>query len=218
SAMLLLGLALARPREPLPDHIGSLPVPASLVPQAARAVAAGFAVAFVVMVLFYGFRSQARAVTERVIGVVSKKLAARIAGMVERLSDGLKFLTNLRYSVPYLAVTIVAILAHIWAIQLLARSVGIDDLTFVEATVVLGVLALGFAMPNAPGFFGTIQLALYAGLSTYIAPEKVSHEGAALVFLFYVTYLGIIVALALTAMVVDFALPAANQSPRPAGS
>jgi hypothetical protein len=216
SLMLLVSLALTTPRHPLPDHIGSLPVPVSLVPQAARAVAATFAVAFVVMLAFYRYRETARAVTERVLGIVSKKLAARVAGMVERLSDGFRFLVNLRYSLPYVAITVAAIVAHVWAIKLLANSVGISELTYLEATVVLGVLSLGFAMPNAPGFFGTIQLALYAGLSTYVAPEKVSHEGSAFVFLFYVSYLAIILTLAFVALVVDLALPASQPGPDPA--
>jgi hypothetical protein len=55
------------------------------------------------------------------------------------------------------------------------------------------VLGLAFALPNAPGFFGTIQLALYAGLAVYVTPNQVVTEGAALVFLFYVSYLSQVV-------------------------
>jgi membrane protein implicated in regulation of membrane protease activity len=189
SGLLLIGLSIATPRDPLPDHVGTLPVPVWLIPQTARAAALLFAAAFVVMAAFYWLRAQARRVTQRLLGLVSHKLANRVADVVERLSDGLRFLTNLRYSLPYLAVTLASVLSQAGALQQLAAAVGMPELDFMQAVVVLGVLALGFSVPNAPGFFGVVQLALYAGLASYIAPEKVASEGAVFVFLYYVVYL-----------------------------
>jgi glycosyltransferase 2 family protein len=203
SGMLLVGLGLATPQDPLPDHVGALPVPVWLIPQTARIAALVFALAFVVMAAFYWLRAWARRVTEKVVGVVSHKLATRLADIVERLSDGLRFLTNYRYSVPYMAVTLISVMSQVWAIELLAEAVGLPELTFMQAIVVIGVLALGFSAPNAPGFFGVVQLALYAGLATYIAPEKVAHEGAVFVFLFYVVYLLNVSLLAAIAVVVE---------------
>jgi hypothetical protein len=204
SALLLIGLGLAVPHDPLPDHIGNLPVPVWLIPKTARIAALVFAVAFLGMAAFYWLRATARRVTEAVVGVVSKKLASRLADIVERLSDGLRFLTNWRYSLPYLAVTLISVMSLVWAMQLLAQAVGLRELTFTQAMVVLGVLALGFSTPNAPGFFGVVQLALYAGLATYIAPDKVAREGGVYVFLFYVIYLLTVSLLALIALVVEF--------------
>jgi hypothetical protein len=212
SAMLLLGLGIAIPHTPLPDHIGALPVPASLVPKVARLAALAFGVAFVVMSAFYFYRSFATRVTEKVVGIVSPAFGRKVAAAVGRVSDGLRFMREPRHTVPYLLVTIVSVAGHVWAVQLLAQSVGLSELTFSQSMVVVGVLALGFGMPNAPGFFGAVQLALYAGLLVYVAPEKVVHEGAALVFLFYVTYVGIILLMAAISLVIDYALP---QSPRP---
>ncbi|MFZ5897274.1 MAG: lysylphosphatidylglycerol synthase transmembrane domain-containing protein [Myxococcota bacterium] len=202
--MLMTGLAFAQPHEPLPDHIGDLPVPAALVPRAAQLFTLVFAVAFVVMAAFFWWRKFARNLTEAVIGVVSKKLAARVAEAVERMSDGLRFLPNLRITLPFLAATLVALYAHIWSMQQLAIGVGLPELNLAEATVVVGVLSLGFALPNAPGFFGAVQLALYAGLAVYVAPEKVVHEGAAFVFLFYTVYLAIVVVVALIGITLEY--------------
>lgn len=204
SALLIVGLLLTSPRDPLPDHIGDLPVPAALVPQAARMVAVIFAVAFVVMVLFYRFRVEARTGTERLIGIVSKPLGVRIADALARLSDGLKFLVDIRHSLPYIVLTFTAIFVHVWAIERLAAAVGIDELTLLEAAVLLGILSIAFAIPNAPGYFGTIQLALYAGLTTFVSPDKVPREGAAMVFLFYVVYLSIVMLLAALGTLVEF--------------
>jgi len=208
SVMLLGGLAVAKPHEPLPTHVGELPVPASLVPQAGLLAGLVFGIAFIVMFGFYWQRALARRITLKLLGLVSEKLAVRVADIVERLSSGLGFLVNPRYTLPYLLVTVVSIAAQVWSLEVLAHAVGLPELTLAQATVVLGVLALGFVMPNAPGFFGTIQLALYAGLATYIAPVKVAHEGAVFVFLFYVTYLALVVGFAALALVVEYFAPA----------
>jgi uncharacterized membrane protein YbhN (UPF0104 family) len=208
---LFLGLVLAAPHEPLPSSVGGLPVPASLVPQAGRVAALAFGGAFLVMAVFYRFRAFARAVTERTIGVVSVKLGKRVADAIGRLSDGLRFLTNLRYTVPYVAVTFMSAFAHIWAIEMLGHAVGLPDLTLAQATSIVGVLAIAYMLPNAPGFFGALQLALYAGLAVYVTPEKVVTEGAVLVFLFYVTYLSLIATLGGIAAAVEYWAP----SPEP---
>ena len=214
SAALLLGLVLAVPHEPLPSSVGGLPVPASLVPQAGKVASFGFGVAFVVMVVFYRYRSFARRATERIIGVVSAPLGRRVADIVGRLSDGLSFLTNPRYTLPYLAVTLGSAFAHIWALELLGHAVGLPELTLAQATLMTGVLSLAFVLPNAPGFFGAIQLALYAGLAVYVAPEKVVAEGAVLVFLFYVSYLGLIAALGAAALGLEYIAPSGESRAR----
>jgi uncharacterized membrane protein YbhN (UPF0104 family) len=131
-----------------------------------------------------------------------------VADIVERLSDGLRFLTNPRDTVLYLVVTALSIIANVWAIELLANAAGIPELTFAQAAVVLGLLALGFGLPNAPGFFGSVQLALYAGLAAYVTPQKVSAEGSVVVFLFYTSYLAIVVLLGAVSAVVEYAHPA----------
>lgn len=214
---LLLGLVLAVPHEPLPSSVGGLPVPASLVPQAGRVAAVAFGGAFLVMAIFYRFRSFARTVTERTIGVASVQLGKRVADAVVRLSDGLRFLTNLRHTAPYVAVTFMSAFAHIWAIEMLGHAVGLPELSLAQATSIVGVLSLGYVLPNAPGFFGALQLALYAGLAVYVAPEKVVTEGAVLVFVFYVTYLALIATLGGIAAAVEYWSPSAEPRAKVAG-
>ncbi|HEX3596546.1 MAG TPA: lysylphosphatidylglycerol synthase domain-containing protein [Polyangiaceae bacterium] len=218
SGALLLGLALAVPHEPLPTSVGKLPVPASLVPQAGRVAALGFVSAFVVMMIFYRFRSFARNVTERSIGVVSEKLGKRVADAVGRLSDGLSFVTNFRYTVPYVGVTLLSALSHIWALEMLGHAVGLIGFTLAQATLLTGVLSLGFALPNAPGFFGAVQLALYAGLAVYVTPDQVIGPGAVLVFVFYVTYLGLVSMLGALAAALEYWAPSPAPRAREAKS
>ena len=204
SLMLLFGLWIAEPHLPLPTHIGDLPISAALVPRVARLASIGFTAAFAVMVVFYAWRGFARSAALRIVGVFSAKLAEKFADIMSDLSDGLRFLSNFRHAGPYLAVTLLAIFIHVGALVLLADAVGLSELTLAQASVVVGVLAFGFAVPNAPGFFGAVQLALYAGLAVYVDPSKVDREGALFVFLFYVTYLSLVVVVSLFALAVDY--------------
>lgn len=212
SVSLLLGLAFARPHEPLPDRIGELPVPAALVPRAAELAAITFGAAFVVMAAFYFWRAPARRLTERCLGVFSRTLAERVATAMERVSDGLRFLPNVKNLGLFLFVTLLALFAQAYGIWLLARAVGLPSLSFAQAVVVLGVLGLGFALPNAPGFFGSIQLALYAGLAVYVAPSHVVNEGAVFVFLFYVTYVAQVILLSVGGLVGESLAPAGEST------
>jgi hypothetical protein len=215
---LLLGLAIAPPHQPIPDRIGNLPIPAALVPRAAITATAAFGVALAVMALFYWRRAPARSLTERVFGVFSRRLGAALAGVIERMSDGLRFLTDFRHVGPYLGVTLISAAANFWAAQLLAQAVGLPGIGLAESAVLLGVLAIGFALPNAPGFFGVVQLSLYAGLALYVPPSTVTHAGASYVFIYYVSYLGVILVLALLGLIDEYAARDARREPvRPEG-
>lgn len=215
SGILLLGLAMAAPQVPLPDHVGALPVPVWLVPRSASIASLVFVVAFIVMAAFYWFRAQARRLTELAVGLFSKSLATRVADIVERLSDGLRFLTDVRHSVPYLVVTLLSVFSLVYGIEVLANAVGLAELSISQSMVVLGVLALGFTAPNAPGFFGVVQLALYMGLATYIAPDKVAKEGSVLVFIYYATYLLSVTLLAAIALLMELFMSTSPSVNRP---
>lgn len=204
SILLLAGLTVARPGPDLPDHIGNLAVPASVVPRAAGIAALAFAGGFVLMLGFYLKRDLARRMTRGVVGLVSTRLAERVTGLVERLSEGLSFMAQPRFAIPYLLLTILGLVTHVVAVQALAVAVGIPQLGFAQSSVLVGVLALGFAMPNAPGFFGQVQLAIYAGLAVYLSPAQVVGPGATMAFLFYVSYVALVFGLAGVSLLVGY--------------
>jgi hypothetical protein len=189
AAMLLLGLKFAVSRSPLPDHVGGLNVNPAWVPRAAGGMAVTFIGAFCAMGLFYFARNQTQRFLRRTLGLVSSKAAEKLIRVVEKAAEGLQFLANPRTTLPFLGLSVVGLLFHVWGVQWIAIAVGLPQIGFAEACVLTGVLGLAFALPNAPGFFGTIQLALYAALALYVPPEQVINEGAALVFIYYVTYL-----------------------------
>jgi hypothetical protein len=216
SVLLLVSLAMARPMEPLPDRIGDLPVPASLVPGAALSAALVFATGSVVMGVFYLWRAWARRMTERVIGLVSLRFAQWLAARVEQIAEGLGFLRQPRYAVPFVVATIMYWLLNAMTFWLLAQACGLGEIGFFGATATMGVVALGILVPATPGFFGAFQLATYAGLAMYLAPDLVMKQGATFAFLGYVFPVGLSVLAGLLAFVAGLFAQRKNLPPSPA--
>jgi uncharacterized protein (TIRG00374 family) len=197
SVILFLALQLSTPLDPLPDRIGDLPISVAVVPRAAYLALIVFAAALVSMSAFYVWKGWTRRWIERLIGTFSRPLANWGAARIEKVADGLRFLSNWRQAVPFFGVTLLYWLLNAACNWLLGWGVGFEHFSYAEACVVTGVLALGVLMPNAPGFFGAFQFALYAALAVFYARERVLSEGAAFVFLVYVAQTSITVAFAL---------------------
>jgi len=196
SLMLLAGLTLSTPLSPLPDRIGNLPVSPSIVPRSAYAALVLFSVAFTVMGVFYANRVWARRMTERVVGVVSPRLATWLADRVEHVGEGLRFLPDRRLAASFVGATVLYWMLNAAALWVLAWGCGFDRFTYAEACTTIGVIAVGILIPNAPGFFGAYQLAFYAALAVFYPPELVMGQGAALVLLVYSSQLLITIAAA----------------------
>jgi hypothetical protein len=158
---------------------------ASVIPAAARGALALFLAAFAVMGAFYWRREQARRLTERALGMVSRPLGCWVAERLARTADGLRFLPSVRHTGPFVLLTAGYWLLNGAAAWLLARAVGFENVTFWQGCVIVGALALGFLIPNAPGFFGTFQASVYAGLLLYHPLGVVEQAGAAYVLLIY---------------------------------
>lgn len=203
SVLLFVTLTLSRPLDPLPSTIGGLPVPASVVPSAAYAALALFAFAFVAMGLFYWRRELARRLTLGIVGAVSRPLAEWLAERVEKVAQGLEFLPRVRFLVPFSAITAAYWLLNAGATWLLGWGVGFESMTYGQACVNMGVLALGILLPNAPGFFGAFQISVYAAFALYFPPADVVGPGAAFVFLIYLAQMGITLGAAVIGMLVE---------------
>jgi hypothetical protein len=136
------------------------------------------------------------------VGVASPALARWLAERVETVADGLRFLPQWRYSTSFTLATIAYWLLNFGSAWLLAWGCGFDAISYAQACVVLGVVALGILLPGAPGFFGAFQMSAYAGFAMYFPAEDVIGTGAAFVFLAYVCQSGVtIFAAALSATV-----------------
>ncbi len=190
SVVLFLGLRLAKPLDPLPDHIGDLPVPVAAVPAAATGALIVFVGAFVAMGLFFFAREFARRLTLRIVGVVSKRLAETLANVVERVAEGMRFLPSPKHLGPFLAETSVYWVANACGVWLLAWGSGLQTTTLAEAAVTMACVGIGILVPSGPGYFGAFQLSTYAALAMYVPETSLRASGAAFVFLLYVTQIG----------------------------
>jgi glycosyltransferase 2 family protein len=199
SLLLLFGLVMSTPLDPLPERIGTLPISPAVVPQAAYFALGIFGTAFIVMGLFYFARDAMRRLTEAVVGVVSKSLAAWVAERIERVTLGLSFLPQVRYTVPFVLATTGYWLMNALAAVVLAEGCGLTQMTLAQACVLTGVLAIGIMVPNAPGFFGAFQFSAYAALSLFVPEAQLFSQGSTLVFLLFVTQNGIMLAFAAVA-------------------
>jgi uncharacterized protein (TIRG00374 family) len=185
-----IALLCSTPISPMPDHLGEMPLPVSAIPRAVYFMLAVFLSAFVAMTVFYLARAFARRFTQSVLGVVSSKLASFVTTTLERLSDGLRFLSSGANGLRFASETAAYWAATMIGQWVLMRGSGIHG-SFAEAFVSLGVLGLGAIVPAGPGFFGAFQIAIYSGLALYFPLETLVSSGAAMVFVAYVTQLAL---------------------------
>jgi glycosyltransferase 2 family protein len=193
SLFLLGSLGIAPPMEHLPDRIGDLKVPVRVVPSLAIGMASMFATGCLVMALFYWRRAWAERLTLAAVGIVSKRFARWLASRLSDMASGLGFLTELRYSLPFLAATIGYWLLNGGAWWVLAQGCGLDTIGYFHAVVVMSVVALGIVVPATPGFFLAFQLAIFAALAMYLPPSEVQGKGAVYAFYGYVLAIGLTV-------------------------
>ena len=184
------GLLLTTPLSPLPDHLGTLPLPVTAVPGAVRFALALFVGAFVAMGFFFAARSLATRLVRRIVGPISARGADAIAAIVDRLADGLSFLRSWSASGPFLRDSVLYWLVMWGGYWFTLRACG-ADLSLTQTLVVMGVLGLGSLIPSGPGFFGAYQISAYCGMAMFLPESVVLGSGAAFVFITYVSQLGV---------------------------
>jgi glycosyltransferase 2 family protein len=178
-------LAASTPVRPLPDHVGSLPIPTSLVPAALLSATVLFTVALVGMVALYLLRDRAGAWVRSSVGRVVPSLGERLARTVQRLSLGFAFLSSWRHVVGVLGHTMLFWLGSLSSTWIFLVGVGLSP-TPAQACMIGGLMSLGSILPSGPGFFGAYQVAAYTALAMYYAPAQVVSQGALFVFVGYV--------------------------------
>ena len=181
-------VALSTPLSPLPDHLGTMRLPVSIIPHTIYLAALVFSGAFVALSVFYGARGFARRITHTLLNPISPKLADFVTKTLERLSEGLQVLGSPRDRLQFFGETFAC-----WGCQFLGQwllmvGAGING-TVPEACVVLGVLGLGVIVPAGPGLFGAFQIGTYAGLALYFPLAVLQSSGAAVVFVAYLVQL-----------------------------
>ena len=113
-------------------------------------------------------------------------------GVTVRIRPGIHLLGGLRFlhdgptAARFGALTLLYWGLNAAGIWLLAWGAGLPSPSLAQSVVILGVLGLGLVVPNAPGFFGTFQIAAYSAMVLFFPLADVTSAGAAFVFLLYV--------------------------------
>jgi hypothetical protein len=190
STVLAIALILVPHVEPLPTTVVGLPISVESVRRAGFIMLGVFAAAFVTIAVYYVARGFARHATLAVFGLFSKKLGEKLAGMAERLADGLHFLGRARDAFPFLLETTLYWGLNALGMWLLAWGCGVAHAdgsapTFGEACALMGMLGITILIPGPPGLLGVFQAGIYAGMTMYYPTSVVTGEGAAYVFVLY---------------------------------
>jgi hypothetical protein len=149
-----------------------------------------FTAAFITIAIFYVARGWARKLTQSTIGLVSTKLADKLADTAEKLASGLHFLARGRDAGGFLVETTLYWGINAFGMWLLAWGCGVvhangSPITFGEACALMGMLGCTILIPGPPGLLGVFQAGIYAGMTMYFPTNVVTGAGAAYVFLLY---------------------------------
>jgi hypothetical protein len=190
SIVLAIALLTVPHLEPLPEKVVGLPVSVAQVRHAGFAAVGVFSAALAVIAVYYFARDFARRATLAVFGLVSKKLAEKLASMAESLADGFHFFSRGRDAAGFLWETTLYWFFNAFGTWILAWGCGVvhadgSHITFGESCAVMGMVCIAILVPGPPGLLGTFQLGLYAGLTMFFTRDMVVGPGAAFVFLIY---------------------------------
>ena len=151
-----------------------------------------FGSAFVALGVFLWQRAWAVRMTEKVFGILSKRLGTLLAEKVDGVAEGIRSLGSAKLTLGFLFETMIYWLSNAAGMWLLAWGSGIP-MDFGHGIAVMGILAIGILLPTGPGLFGNFQLAISTALKLYFAEALVGTQGAVYIFLLYVTQSVIIV-------------------------
>jgi len=194
SIVLAIALVFVPTIHPLPEKVVGLPISVQHVRASGFVMLGIFTVAFVTIAVFYFARAWAHRATLAVFGLVSKRLAEKLAGIAEKLAAGLHFLGRGRDSAGFLAETTAYWGLNALGMWILAIGCGVTHadgsaITFGESCALMGMLGCTILIPGPPGLLGVFQAGIYAGMTMYFPTSVVTGPGAAYVFLMYVVQL-----------------------------
>jgi hypothetical protein len=190
SLVLAAALLFVPHLDPLPERVVNLPISVEKVRQSGFFMVGVFAVAFIVIGVYYFARTWAHRLTLRVFGLVSPTLGEKLAGMAERLADGLHFFSRGRDFFGFLVETTIYWGVNAAGMWFLAWGCGVvhadgSAILFGESCALMGMLGITILIPGPPGLLGTFQAGIYAGMTMYFPTAIVTGAGAAYVFLLY---------------------------------
>jgi glycosyltransferase 2 family protein len=131
-----------------------------------------FSGALFMLVLAWFSRRLAVLLVQKVFGLVSDKLATRLAGMMDAFIDGLKAMPSRRTFLQFIGIT-----SAYWAINgfyywCMVKAFGLDTLVDLPgAYAMMAAVAVGMMIPNSPANVGSFWYFLLLPVALYGTPE-----------------------------------------------
>jgi glycosyltransferase 2 family protein len=192
SLVLAIALLVVPKVSPLPDQIVGLPpqVTTAKVIGYAYFTLAGFTAALVTIAVYFFAHDFAKRATLAVFGIVSKKLAERLAHEAERLADGLHFLKSPKDAAGFMFESTMYWGINAAGMWLLAWGCGLEHadgsaVNYGEACAMMGMLGVTILIPGPPGLLGIFQAGMFCGMTLYFPTESVVGHGAVYAFLLF---------------------------------
>jgi hypothetical protein len=191
SIVLALALVFVPTVQPLPDRVVGIPVSVHHVRMSGYAMLVASLLAFITVAIFYFARSWAQKATLTVFGKVSYGLAQKVAGLFEKLADGLHIFSRGKDALGFFVETSLYWGCNAVGMWILSWGCGVTHAdgsaaTFGEACGLMGMLGCAVLIPGPPGMLGVFQAGIYAGMTMYYPTAVVIGPGAAYVFLIYI--------------------------------
>ena len=168
-ALLLITMLVFRPAEniPIPPEVlrtaEPVVIPAVLLQQGASLLVVAMVVLIGGLVVLYLNQNLVARVCDAVVGVVSKKLATLVHGMVLNFAEGLHIFRRTADMLRSLAWTLVTWTMFVLSTACLMIGFGLD-FPWYAPLVVQVLVAIGIGVPISPGFIGQLQLSVMIGL------------------------------------------------------
>jgi uncharacterized protein (TIRG00374 family) len=194
SVILAIVLLAVPAVHPLPDRVIGLPISVAQVRAAGFVMLAVFTAALATIAVFYFARTFAQRVIRAVFGLVSPRLAEKLANYAAHAADGLHVFRRGRDAFGFViesALYWACSAVGLWLVGVACGVVHADGsaLRFPEACGLMGLLGCTMLIPGPPGLLGVFQVGLYAGMTMYVPRDIVIGSGAAYVFLVYASQL-----------------------------
>jgi len=137
-------------------------------------VFAFFFAILVFCVVAYVKREWAVQLTERMLSPISKKLGAKLAGMLDAFIGGLKMVPDRKKIALFFGLTVLYWGLNGVGMAVLARMGFGLQLELVAAFTVLGILVAGVMIPAGPAMLGTFHWAIIVGMGLFF-PEPAQY-------------------------------------------
>ncbi len=131
-----------------------------------------FTSAFVLLIVAYLSKPHAVRFVHGVAGLVSRRLADRLSGMMEAFIDGLKAMPSAHSFLRFLLLTVAYWGINGFYYYLMAEAFGLTSLIdLAGAYAMMAAVAVGMMIPNSPANVGSFWYFLLLPVALYGAPE-----------------------------------------------